>query len=249
MGIYGILLTGLFFSAILGLLLLYFRKKRLTEENYNLAVQQQLLAAHYNAVREQVERERRFRHDIKNHLETMEYLLSVPDSQPDISRQYEQEIKRLGRDFRIREWTDNAVVNVALHNKFRQCEREGIEVQADIHAESLQGFDELAILTILYNLFDNAVEANRHLKAGKKKYLHLSIVRNGQNLLLRFENPKEKTYGPRNGQKTSKEDQVNHGLGIQILKETAQRQRGFVQILQGGEEYVAEVRLGIGRQN
>ena len=38
MGIYGILLTGLFFSAILGLLLLYFRKKRLTEENYNLAV-------------------------------------------------------------------------------------------------------------------------------------------------------------------------------------------------------------------
>ena len=63
MGIYGILLTGLFFLAILGLLLLYFRKKRLTEENYNLAVQQQLLAAHYDAVREQVERERRFRHD------------------------------------------------------------------------------------------------------------------------------------------------------------------------------------------
>lgn len=248
MGIYGMLLTILFFSVILGLLLLYFRKKRLEEENYHLVVQQQLLEAHYDAVREQIEWERRFLHDIKNHLETMEYLLSCPDGQQEISRQYEQEIKRLGRDFGICEWTDNAVVNVALYNKFRQCEREGIEVQADIYADSLIEFDEWTILTILYNLFDNAMEANRHLRDGKKKYLNLSMIQKGQELFLRFENPRERTYGPKSGQRTSKKDQVNHGLGIQILKETVQRQRGSIQILQGEEEFVVEICLKNGRQ-
>lgn len=232
------------FAAVLALILLYFRGKRVKEENYYLAIWHQLMETHYEAIRDQMERERRFRHDIRNHMQTLEYLIKKPKGQEKIYQQYEQDLEDMSREYIIREWTDNAVVNVALHNKICQCRREGIRVKLWAETEKIQDYDEMAVVTALYNLFDNAIEASRYLEEGTDKYLNIKLQEEDKGLLFSFENPKARSYEPEKGERTVKADKKNHGLGLVILKEMAEKNHGSLELQKEDTRFLVKLYLG-----
>ena len=77
------------------------------------------------------------------------------------------------------------------------------------------------ICRILVNMLDNAIEANE--KEDKNKFIDLSIKENDGFIYLSTRNP----FSGENIGSTTKENKKDHGYGLSILNDFAQKYNGY----------------------
>ena len=123
--------------------------------------------------------------------------------------------------------TGNIVIDSLVEYWKRTAEKKEIEFQAELSIPMEMPFKGADISLILGNLLENAVEGAE--KATKRKYIKLFLKYDRKNLLISIEN----SYGGKLKRvkeelRTTKEDTVNHGIGLASVRRAARKYQGTV---------------------
>lgn len=222
-------------------ILLAERQKHFVEEQQVKAMKKRLEEAEnfYGSIR-------KVRHEMKNHMANIKGLAEI--GQYGEIEEYVQRMDETMQELEYRYVTGNAVTDVIINDKWRRAEKAGIRFEADFqYGGEIPVFD-LGI--ILNNLLDNAIEACEKLEPGKG-FIHLALKRRKQFLLLEVENSFDGIVPIREESSlpvTTKQSALpviitEHGIGLQNVRDVAERYFGGVKIKVKGDVFHVTVML------
>ena len=218
----------LFSAVILGLLwYLKTEQKYLYLENRNLLLQKNLIEEYYASLNEQMELTRKLRHDIANHIQTLEELAKVAGAKPETSV-YADSLRRQYRKLEKMTYTQNAVIDAAISNKLKLCREEEIRTGISITSFQIGHVTEIEILGIIYNLFDNAVESCRKVVPGERRFIEFSAKNVASQLVLNMKNSAVDVRIKNGKLMSTKNDMRKHGVGMSIIIDTVEKYDGYV---------------------
>ena len=157
---------------------------RLTEKRI-AAYQRELIETHYAEVENMYRQIRGWRHDFRNHIQTMKAYAAAEDWQA--VRRYLDELDGdlAAVDPVIK--TGNPMADAILNSKISLARSKDIPVTADAHIPVALKLSEIDLCCIIGNLFDNAIEASLRLPPGKRLIRVYLDMKNTQ-LYLSFTN-------------------------------------------------------------
>jgi hypothetical protein len=181
---------------------------------------------------------RAIRHDMRNHMMTVQQLLN--DGNVQEAKNY---LKTLSKELdAVPNYTNTtcSAFNALLDLKRLTCKREHIDLKCYIQTQ-LPKCNDVALCTIFGNLMDNAIEAEQKEKQpairicidAEEDLLHL-IVQN------RISTPVLKSGKM---PATSKHDNEHHGLGFRNVMETVSRENGSLDMFEQDEWLIVDVLL------
>ena len=217
------------------------RQKHFVEEQQVKAMKKRLEEAEnfYGSIR-------KVRHEMKNHMANIKGLAET--GQYGEIEEYVQRMDETMQELEYRYVTGNAVTDVIINDKWRRAQKAGIRFEADFrYGGEIPVFD-LGI--ILNNLLDNAIEACEKLEPGKG-FIHLELRRRKQFLLLEVENSFDGIVPIREESSlpvTTKQSALpviitEHGIGLQNVRDVAERYFGGVKIKVKGDVFHVTVML------
>ncbi|MBR6770486.1 MAG: sensor histidine kinase [Lachnospiraceae bacterium] len=134
------------------------------------------------------------------------------------------------------------VVDSVIYNKVRTCRESGIQTKISMEDFDKGNISDLEILGLLYNLFDNAIEACQRVKEGER-FIEISAVKVAGRLMLTIRNSMREVE-VRNGRLvTSKKNKDFHGVGLGIIEDFVKKHRGVMKIK--AKDGVFEVDIGV----
>ncbi len=123
--------------------------------------------------------------------------------------------------------TGNIVIDSLVEYWQKIAEKEEIEFQTELSIPMEMPFKGADISLILGNLLENAVEVAE--KTIKRKYIKLRVKYDKKNLLIGVENSYGGNLKKIKGElRTTKEDTVNHGIGLASVRRVARKYQGTV---------------------
>lgn len=174
---------------------------------------------HYAALTEQYEAMRRMRHDIANHLYTIQALLDNGDTKH--SAEYAKEILPRHTFHSSLGSCENPVVDAFLYSRMSKLKAAGISAEADVRLPAETSISNADMIIAFGNMLDNAEDACRALPEGKRYIRIQADIKNGC-CTLRMENSVAE-------QPVSKKERIpglNRGVGLSILERLAEQYRG-----------------------
>lgn len=223
---------------------IFYERKRQGERKKAEALDRKREADVYlENVENNYQRTRELWHDLKNHINLLNTLLS--------EHKYEQMadyLKAFGEDvdsLTLPVKSGNIIVDALLEDKIARARKEGVEVSLSLC--NLTGLllkpDE--ICGLFGNLLDNALEANRQVQEGK--YLEIDCREQAESYYIRVRN---KTAGRAKEQggvlQTTKADRLNrvgHGLGLRSVERIVHGCGGEFVVDSREREFTVVVRL------
>ena len=186
------------------------------EEQYKLFLKEQ----------EANEQVRALRHDIQNHLHTIEKMAASDDAS-DI-RQYVSDLQAAAGHAESASVTGNATLDALLTAKMPVFEKNGIRFENYLSLRDVTLFSPMEICTLFANATDNAVEALADSRI-TDKYIHMSGGIIHENLVVKIKNPyqHELRHGPDHFESTKKIDRP-HGYGLMNIERIIEEHRGSV---------------------
>ncbi len=222
-------------------ILLAERQKHFIEEQQVKAMKKRLEEAEnfYGSIR-------KVRHEMKNHMANIKGLAGAGEY-----GEIEDYVRRMDETMQELEYryvTGNAVTDVIINDKCRRAEKAGIRFDADFrYGGEIPVFD---MGIILNNLLDNAIEACEKLETGKG-FIRLSLKRKKQFLILYVENSfdgatpisKGSPLPPTTKQSILPGIITEHGIGLENVRDIAERYFGGVNIKVKGDVFHVTVML------
>ena len=222
-------------------ILLAERQKHFVEEQQVRAMKMRLEEAEnfYGSIR-------RVRHEMKNHMANIKGLAGAGEY-----GEIEDYVRRMDETMQELEYkyvTGNAVTDVIINDKCRRAEKAGSRFDADFrYGGEIPVFD---MGVILNNLLDNAIEACEKLETGKG-FVRLSLKRKKQFLILCVENSFDGAVPVSKGSPlppTTKQSILpgiitEHGIGLENVRDIAERYFGGVNIKVKGDVFHVTVML------
>lgn len=198
--------------------LLYFsmtsiaNRSRLAAENMLLKKQVDAQKAHYAALTEQFEDIRRMRHDISNHIYTINLLLK--EGRTDEAAAYAAELDKDATYYPKIGQCRNPVTDAFLYSRSKELEGQGVDVDMQINVPRIPQVSNMHMVSALGNLLDNAAEAA--LKCSKP-WIKLNAYSAKGYLIVEVSNPV-----PPAMEKKRRIPELPRGVGTHILNEIAE---------------------------
>ena len=189
------------------------------------AYQRELIETHYREVDNMYRQIRGWRHDYRNHIQTMKAYAAVGDLEA-----IKQYLDLLDKDLNTVDTvikTGNAMADAILNSKISLAKSKNIEVIADAHIPVRLKTSEIDLCCIIGNLFDNAIEASLKLPEGSRMIRVYMDMKNTQ-LYISFTNftagKKLQKYGK--VFRTTKGE--GHGFGLVRIDAIVERLEGYI---------------------
>ena len=187
--------------------------------------QRELIDTHYQEVENMYKKMRGWRHDYRNHIQTMKVLAEKGNL--DAIKEY---LNKLDEDLATVDTvvkTGNAMADAILNSKISLAKSKGINVKVDAHVPVKLKMSELDLCVILGNLFDNAIEASLPLPEEERLIRVYMVMKNTQ-LYISFTNftASKKQTKEANLFKTTKGD--GHGLGLVRIDSIIEKLDGYL---------------------
>lgn len=131
------------------------------------AYQQELIETHYREVDNMYRQIRGWRHDYRNHIQTMKAYAANGDMEAIKAYLDELDTDLNTVDTVVK--TGNAIADAVLNSKISLAKSKGIQVVADAHIPVKLKSSEIDLCCILGNLFDNAIEASVRLPEEQRR--------------------------------------------------------------------------------
>lgn len=199
----------------------------------------------YRMLEEQYRQLERLRHDMKNHLISMQGLWMDQDWGKLGS--YLEQMMEAGNVAETEEATGSKAMDALLYRKRKLAEEGHItwecEMQRLDQCGNIQEFD---LCVLVGNILDNALEACERLPAEEDRYISVRCCKWKQYLLLEVRNSTDVKTVASVGH-TRKEHPEEHGIGMMNIRETAQKYSGVVNIETAHGEFVISVLLPFGK--
>lgn len=187
---------------------------------------------------------RRLKHDMGNHVVTLENL--VLKKQPKEAEKYLARLKKELWEVSGEKSSGSPVVDVILNESRRRAGERGIRFTADFHCPAEAGLDVFDLSVILNNAINNAIEGcggsdhpQIHLVSYRKKNVYMIECANSflGEICLDAESGLPLT---------SKKDPREHGYGLISIRNVAQKYYGDIDIRQENGMFILGIMLMLG---
>ena len=192
------------------------QRAQLKAENEMLSRQVEAQEKHYADLTAQYESIRRMRHDIANHLNTMQSLLE--SSRSGEAAAYLSELKASAYDTTLG-ICENPIIDAFLHNKIESAKATGVEIRARVSLHAGLSVGNVDLVRAFGNLLDNAVEACSGIAGA---CVELSCAQLSGCLVIRCENPVPAVPV----EKIRRIPELDRGVGSRVLKDLAEKYNG-----------------------
>ena len=187
--------------------------------------QQELIETHYREVDNMYRQIRGWRHDYRNHIQTMKAYAASEDWEA-----VKRYLDLLDDDLTTVDTvikTGNPMTDAILNSKISLAKARGIQIIADAHIPVKLKSSEIDLCCIIGNLFDNAIEACMKLPEEQRLIRVYMDMKNTQ-LYISFTNFTA-------GKKLKKEGQLfrstkgdGHGFGLVRIDAIVERLEGYI---------------------
>ena len=189
------------------------------------AYQQELIETHYREVDNMYRQIRGWRHDYRNHIQTMKAYAAQEDWQAichylDL---LDQDLTTVDTVIK----TGNPMTDAILNSKISLAKSKGIEVVADAHIPVKLKSSEIDLCCIIGNLFDNAIEASMKLPEEKRRIRVYMDMKNTQ-LYISFTNFTAGKKLPKEGTRFRSTKGAGHGFGLVRIDAIVERLEGYI---------------------
>ncbi|GJN65011.1 sensor histidine kinase [Faecalibacterium gallinarum] len=187
--------------------------------------QQELIETHYREVENMYRQVRGWRHDYRNHIQTMKAYAAAGDWEA-----IKNYLDLLDTDLNTVDTvikTGNAMTDAILNSKISLAKSKDIQVSADAHIPVKLKISEIDLCCILGNLFDNAIDASMKLPPDQR-LIRVYMDMKGTQLYISFTNftagkKLEKVGGLF---RTTKGE--GHGFGLVRIDAIVERLEGYI---------------------
>lgn len=189
------------------------------------AYQRELIETHYREVENMYRQIRGWRHDYRNHIQTMKVLAA--NGNMDALKAYLDELDTDLNTVDTVVKTGNPMADAILNSKISLARSRNIPTQVDAHIPVKLKMSELDLCCIIGNLFDNAMEASMALPE-EKRLIRVYMDMKGTQLYISFTNftAAKKLNKVGKGFKTSKGE--GHGFGLVRMDDIVSRYDGYL---------------------
>lgn len=189
------------------------------------AYQKELIETHYAEVENMYRQIRGWRHDYRNHIQTMKAYAATGDL-PAICDYLEKLDTDLSTVDTVLK-TGNKMTDAIINSKISLANTKKIPVKADAHIPVALTISEIDLCVIIGNLFDNAIEASLALPEDKRMIRVYMDMKNTQ-LYMSFTNFTAGGKLKKNGNifKTTKGG--GHGFGLVRIDDIVKRYGGYL---------------------
>lgn len=207
-----------------------FERSRFALENYELITQLS-------------EDSRKRNHEVRHQIQTMYEM--IEEGQSEKAREYALSILE-GIDKReIRTYSDNIVVNATLAAALGTAIRDGIRVEYHVNIPKELSMEDVDLNILLSNMVENAVEACSRMEDTGKAYIDITISKHNKFLFIECINSVDmKESKPKYHEwVTTKKNVREHGYGIPLMEQIADKYAGIIQIERREGEFVVRTNL------
>ena len=187
--------------------------------------QRELMETHYQEVETMYKQIRGWRHDYRNHIQTMKVLASNGDMEA--IKAYLEELDNDLSTVDTVVKTGNAMADAILNSKISLAKSKGIEVKVDAHIPVKLKMSELDLCVIIGNLFDNAIEASMPLPKEQRIIRVYMDMKNTQ-LYISFTNFTASKKMKKVGNKFFTTKGEGHGFGLVRIDNIVERLDGYL---------------------
>ncbi len=181
-----------------------------------MALQVKLANEHFGRLQVQYEQYRKLRHDYYNHINVIR---SITDTEK--REAYIDELTHKIEDRNGIAFCSNAALDALLFNEKAQADAAGVKITYKIGDLSEMKIPDLDVCTVLSNLLDNAVRGASECES--ERFVELIMTVSAGQLVIRVTNS---AVAPKEDLSTTKKDKDSHGLGLSIVRETAEKYHG-----------------------
>lgn len=187
--------------------------------------QHELIETHYREVDNMYRQIRGWRHDYRNHIQTMKAYAAAGDW--DAVKRY---LDLLDDDLATVDTvikTGNHMTDAILNSKISLAKSKGIKVVADAHIPVELKSSEIDLCCIIGNLFDNAIEASVQLPEDQRLIRVYMDMKNTQ-LYISFTNFTAGRKLQKVGKLFRSTKGGDHGLGLVRIDSIVERLEGYI---------------------
>ncbi len=189
------------------------------------AYQRELIDTHYREVENMYRQMRGWRHDYRNHIQTMKVFAANGDLEA--IRSYLDELDTDLNTVDTVVKTGNAMADAILNSKISLARSKKINVRVDAHIPVRLRMSELDLCVILGNLFDNAIEASLSLPEDQRMIRIYMDMKNTQ-LYISFTNLTSTGKLAKTGGLFASTRGRDHGLGLIRIDSIIERLDGYL---------------------
>ena len=181
---------------------------------------------------------RKFRHDYKNNLFSLETF--IENEKYEDAKKYIEELNGSLEKTKNKYATGNFLADAIISDKADNAAEFKIEIDfsGTIPVEGISNSD---LCTILANSLDNAIRACESVAPCR---IVIDSKENSKGVIIKIKNPVEKKVEIKDNKiKTTKSDKENHGIGIENIRKTAEKYDGYVEL--SCDDSFFEIEIGL----
>lgn len=217
------------------------------DKEYNLETENRLLkqknilqleyVKNTHALNEEI---RAIRHDMKNHIIYLKEFFSKGCYEEGLSYANRMVDKIDSTQKLI--YTDRVAFDAVVNAKLNEAADKGISVGYNIMCYLDNSMEDDDMVSLMGNILDNAIEASERLQDRKEIFLEVKKARSY--LLIIVKNAISEPVLKNNpGLKSTKEDEVNHGLGVKNVRRIVEKYNGLVTYDEKNDEFTCKIML------
>lgn len=187
--------------------------------------QQELIQTHFQEVDNMYRQIRGWRHDYRNHIQTMKAYAALEDWEA--LKKYldllDDDLQHVDTVIK----TGNAMTDAILNSKISLAKSKQIAVKADAHIPVQLKISEIDLCCIIGNLFDNAIEASLKLPP-EQRLIRVYMDMKHTQLYISFTNFTADKKRQKIGTRFMSTKGKGHGLGLVRIDEIVSRLDGYI---------------------
>lgn len=183
---------------------------------------------------------RSMRHDMGNHIQTLEHL--VAHNNMDDATEYLEHLKNEWDKVSPEIKTGSPVIDVILMEKLRQAKERQIRFLSDFHYPQNTKLNAFDLSVIMNNALNNCMEN----VSGYDPYISISSFRKNSIFMITIKNSfgGQLNFGDSDLPETTKSGR-EHGMGLNNIRRVARMYMGDISLEQGNEEVILSIMMQV----
>ncbi len=218
------------------------KKNNLLLQNQVYKLEKQYLHDYIESINFRQEITSKLRHDFSDNFTIVHTLLKDQKTQEAIVH-IENNLQEIARSDSFVN-TNNYVVNAIINSKLSKAKSLGVEVSC-LSINNFSWISDMDLSRLLGNLLENGTCAcELAIESNKKSSLHIKIIEDDYKYIFSVKNTIHSSVLKDNPSlATTKSDKNNHGYGIKIIKEIAEKYNGQVDFYEQDDFFYCNVML------
>lgn len=183
---------------------------------------------------------RSMRHDMGNHIQTLEHL--VAHNNMDDATEYLEHLKNEWDEVSPEIKTGSPVIDVILMEKLREAKERQIRFLSDFHYPHNTKLNAFDLSVIMNNALNNCMEN----VSGDDPYISISSFRKNSIFMITIKNSfgGQLNFGDSDLPETTKSGR-KHGIGLNNIRRVARMYMGDISLEQGNEEVILSIMMQV----